>query len=208
MQARRLSRVAAALACTLACAGVVAAVASASAATTPAPTATTAAQPEVIEDPPVVGETDGVAPTAGAETAGGGGAATGAGDGDPAAAGGDETAGAAAASTSSSSRGGAKVTICHRTASDTNPFLRIVVDGASLGGHGQHAGDVIPAPPGGCPEGPPPDTCEGAGLPCENIPEVPAHWWMLVALAAGILGYALVTRLRRSRPLPPGGDAR
>jgi hypothetical protein len=44
-----------------------------------------------------------------------------------------------------------KVTICHATGSKTNPFNEITVSVNGLNGHGQHAGDLIPAPGGGCP---------------------------------------------------------
>lgn len=45
-----------------------------------------------------------------------------------------------------------KTAICHRTASATNPYVRITVASPALEhGHGRHAGDIIPAPAGGCP---------------------------------------------------------
>ncbi len=47
--------------------------------------------------------------------------------------------------------GGTKVTICHRTASSSNPYVRISVDESGLNGHGDHEGDIIPAPANGCP---------------------------------------------------------
>jgi ABC-type sugar transport system substrate-binding protein len=42
-----------------------------------------------------------------------------------------------------------KVTICHATGSETNPFVEITVSLNALKGHEQH-GDVIPAPDAGC----------------------------------------------------------
>jgi hypothetical protein len=45
---------------------------------------------------------------------------------------------------------GRKVTICHRTGSDRNPYVQITVDEHALEAHRRH-GDIIPAPPGGCP---------------------------------------------------------
>ena len=45
-----------------------------------------------------------------------------------------------------------KVTICHRTGSAKNPYVEITVSvNATSDGHGTHAGDLIPAPQGGCP---------------------------------------------------------
>jgi hypothetical protein len=43
-----------------------------------------------------------------------------------------------------------KVTICHRTNSKRKPYTRITVSSNALSAH-QHHGDIIPAPPGGCP---------------------------------------------------------
>jgi uncharacterized surface protein with fasciclin (FAS1) repeats len=51
----------------------------------------------------------------------------------------------------------ARVTICHATGSETNPYEEIEVNQNALQGHEQHEGDLIPAPAGGCPtevEGP------------------------------------------------------
>lgn len=48
-----------------------------------------------------------------------------------------------------------KVTICHRTASASNPYRKITVaTKAALKGHQRHSGDIIPAPAGGCPATP------------------------------------------------------
>ena len=44
----------------------------------------------------------------------------------------------------------AKVTICHKTGSATNPYVEITVSSNSKG-HSKHAGDIIPAPEDGCP---------------------------------------------------------
>ena len=52
---------------------------------------------------------------------------------------------AAATTTTSLPR---RITICHRTMAGT--FVEITVDRNSLGGHGNHGTDIIPAPPGGC----------------------------------------------------------
>ena len=47
-----------------------------------------------------------------------------------------------------------KITICHATSSETNPYNEITVSVNGLNGHGKHADDVIPAPEGGCPASP------------------------------------------------------
>jgi hypothetical protein len=44
-----------------------------------------------------------------------------------------------------------KVTICHVTGSKTHPYAEITIDANGLNGHDKHAGDIIPAPAGGCP---------------------------------------------------------
>jgi hypothetical protein len=51
---------------------------------------------------------------------------------------------------------GKKVTICHRTASDQNPYVRIRVSERAVKAHRRHPPkhgrrDVIPAPQSGCP---------------------------------------------------------
>lgn len=44
-----------------------------------------------------------------------------------------------------------KTTLCHRTRSETNPYVRISVSQSALRGHMRHGGDLIPAPGGVCP---------------------------------------------------------
>jgi hypothetical protein len=44
-----------------------------------------------------------------------------------------------------------KITICHATSSETNPYNEITVSVNGLNGHDKHAGDIIPVPQGGCP---------------------------------------------------------
>ena len=44
-----------------------------------------------------------------------------------------------------------KITICHATDSQTNPYNEITVSVNGLNGHGTHADDIIPAPASGCP---------------------------------------------------------
>jgi hypothetical protein len=70
-------------------------------------------------------------------------------------------AAAPALAQSEGDRSGGKITICHRTGSETNPYVTITVDRNGLNGHGGHEGDIIPAPEGGCPgEEPPPQPPE------------------------------------------------
>lgn len=56
--------------------------------------------------------------------------------------------------------GSEKITICHATASETNPFVEITISVKGLQGHLHHEGDIIPAPEEGCdnlfPDGPSP----------------------------------------------------
>ncbi len=61
-----------------------------------------------------------------------------------------------------------KITICHATGSAKNPYVLITIDINGLNGHSKHPGDIIPAPPGGCPttqqpNGPPPGNGNGNG---------------------------------------------
>jgi len=45
-----------------------------------------------------------------------------------------------------------QITICHRTGSSENPYVEITVSvNGATHGHAKHAGDLIPAPEGGCP---------------------------------------------------------
>ena len=45
-----------------------------------------------------------------------------------------------------------KITICHKTGSTKNPYVEITVaNDSTRDGHATHAGDIIPAPEGGCP---------------------------------------------------------
>jgi len=47
-----------------------------------------------------------------------------------------------------------KITICHATSSNSNPYEEIEVSVNGLNGHGTHVGDIIPAPVSGCPTSP------------------------------------------------------
>src|SRR3972149_7310795 len=44
-----------------------------------------------------------------------------------------------------------KITICHATSSEENPYNEITVSINGLNGHDKHEGDIIPVPSGGCP---------------------------------------------------------
>ena len=44
-----------------------------------------------------------------------------------------------------------KITICHATGSQKNPYTQITISVDGLNGHGNHEGDIIPAPESGCP---------------------------------------------------------
>lgn len=44
-----------------------------------------------------------------------------------------------------------KITICHMTGSETNPYNEITVSVNGLNGHDKHVGDIIPVSAGGCP---------------------------------------------------------
>ena len=46
---------------------------------------------------------------------------------------------------------GDKVTICHATGSASNPYVEITISKSAVQAHENHAGDIIPAPPTGCP---------------------------------------------------------
>src|SRR5206468_1896234 len=44
-----------------------------------------------------------------------------------------------------------KITICHATGSESNPYTEITISENALKGHDGHQGDIVPAPAGGCP---------------------------------------------------------
>lgn len=59
---------------------------------------------------------------------------------------------AGAALTTASARTDArKTTICHRTTSNSKPYVKVRVSASALKAHLRHAADIIPAPSGGCP---------------------------------------------------------
>jgi hypothetical protein len=53
--------------------------------------------------------------------------------------------------TTANARTDATRTICHRTASKQNPYVKLRVSAKQLRAHLKHAADIIPAPKGGCP---------------------------------------------------------
>src|SRR5262245_26986482 len=64
-----------------------------------------------------------------------------------------------------------KTTICHATGDATNPFVLISVSSSALAAHGQHEGDIIPAPADGCTgETPPPVCTPGSTVSCYGGP--------------------------------------
>jgi hypothetical protein len=63
--------------------------------------------------------------------------------------------------------GAEKTTICHRTGSETNPWVEITVSNNALPAHTEH-GDIIPAPATGCP---PPDADDGDDTGDDGYPE-------------------------------------
>lgn len=49
--------------------------------------------------------------------------------------------------------GSDKITICHKTDDPNNPYVELRLPKQAVeNGHGKHAGDIIPAPEGGCPK--------------------------------------------------------
>ncbi len=44
-----------------------------------------------------------------------------------------------------------KITICHASSNEDDPYNEITVSVNGLNGHGDHEGDIIPMPEGGCP---------------------------------------------------------
>jgi CHRD domain len=57
-----------------------------------------------------------------------------------------------ALATASAQTDATKTTICHRTSSATNPYVKITVSAKQLRAHVKHAADIIPAPAAGCPK--------------------------------------------------------
>ena len=56
-----------------------------------------------------------------------------------------------ALSTASASRDATR-TICHRTSSKNNPYVKLRITGNKLAAHLKHAADIYPVPRGGCPK--------------------------------------------------------
>jgi len=58
--------------------------------------------------------------------------------------------------TAPANAGGDKISICHATGSEKNPYVQITVSENAAngnGGHAWHEGDIVPAPASGCPGG-------------------------------------------------------
>ena len=58
---------------------------------------------------------------------------------------------AGAGFTNASARSDVKRTICHRTTSTTNPYVKLRVSAKQLAAYAKHPADIIPAPRGACP---------------------------------------------------------
>lgn len=86
------------------------------------------------------------------------------------------------------------VTICHRTNGGHFDRISVDADSTQLTAHRRHDGDLIPAPADACPNT---TNCAKAKLPCDRIPEVPAHWLTLLAMAIGAAGTGAWARWRR-----------
>jgi uncharacterized surface protein with fasciclin (FAS1) repeats len=52
---------------------------------------------------------------------------------------------------SNNNSSGEKITICHATGSEKNPYVKITISVNGLNGHENHPDDIIPAPANGCP---------------------------------------------------------
>jgi hypothetical protein len=78
------------------------------------------------------------------------------------------------------------ITICHATGSTSNPYETITVSDNGKA-HQGHAGDLIPAPAGGCP-GP-----AGGSTPTPTPSPVPEPMTMLL-FAAGLAGVGYAAR--------------
>lgn len=56
-----------------------------------------------------------------------------------------------------------KVTICHATGSQSNPYTTVTVSSNGLNGHSRHGGDIVAAPSSGCPQAKKPKGGGGGG---------------------------------------------
>jgi hypothetical protein len=75
-----------------------------------------------------------------------------------------DTAAAKQSEPKGAAKGHSKVTICHATGSDTNPFVKITIAEPAVAAHRRHQNeeDIIPAPDEGCPSTPAAATTESA----------------------------------------------
>lgn len=70
---------------------------------------------------------------------------------------------AVAAVVTAASPASSKVTICHATGSQSNPYTTVTVSSNGLDGHNRHGGDIVPAPSSGCPKAKKPKGGGGGG---------------------------------------------
>src|SRR3954451_13686157 len=75
----------------------------------------------------------------------------------------------APATAPSQRHGQPKVTICHHTGSQSNPWVQITVAEPALKAHRKH-GDLVPAPAGGCPKPAAPSEDQKAAAPAHEAP--------------------------------------
>ena len=126
---------------------------------------------------------------------------------------------APAAAAPAEQHGQPKVTICHRTGSESHPWVQITVEQPAVKAHSRH-GDLVPAPAGGCPapaapekaaaKGPAPADAHEGREPEERqeaAPAAPASSPAATTVAADAVTPApTVTAESKAQPsLPDGG---
>ena len=82
-----------------------------------------------------------------------------------------------------------RITICHRTSSETNPYREITVSVYGLAGHGTHEEDIIPAPEDGCPTSPLDISDDGKITICHNTGSEKNPYIMITVSLNGLNGH-------------------